>query len=254
MLLIFPSIEISHECCVQVIHGTAGAEHVYSVDPVKMAILWRGENAKTLHIVDLDGAKEGKVLHRDIIKRMVSAVDIPVQVGGGLRSFEVIQSVLDLGVYRVVIDTAAVEHPGLIGRLVKEFGTRKIAIGISSRSGKVTIDGGKKETNVSPVELGLEMKKLGVTRLVYGERIDGDFEGPLPYEMLKELATKTNIRVTCLDGVSNYKDLVRLQELERFGVDSVIIGKPLYENRFPCQGLWRLNEKELTDLGPTRRM
>ncbi|MEK7749260.1 MAG: HisA/HisF-related TIM barrel protein, partial [Bacteroidota bacterium] len=87
MLLIFPSVEITKKGCVEVVQGTPGAERMYSVDPVQMAILWRGENAKTLHIVDRDGVAEGKVVNRDLIKKMVDAVDIPIQVGGGLRSY-----------------------------------------------------------------------------------------------------------------------------------------------------------------------
>jgi len=252
MLLIFPSIEISHECCLEVVHGLPGAERTYSVDPVQMAILWRGENAKTLHVVDMDGVSEGRVVNSHIIRKMVESVDIPIQVGGG--TFEEIEQALSLGVYRVVVGTAAVEQPGLIERLVKVFGTRKIAVGIDARSGQVTVSGGKIRTNVTPLELAREMKKLGVSRIVYGERGP---EGPariLPIDTLRELATATKIRVTCWGGVYSYKDLVRLQELEKIGVDSVIVGRPLYENRFPCQALWRLNENQLNDLGPTRRI
>ncbi|HTP80396.1 MAG TPA: 1-(5-phosphoribosyl)-5-[(5-phosphoribosylamino)methylideneamino] imidazole-4-carboxamide isomerase [Bacteroidota bacterium] len=252
MLLIYPAIEISHEACVQVVHGLPGSEHTYSVDPVEMAVLWRGENAKTLHVVDRDGVAAGTVVNREIIKRMVSAVDIPIQVGGGLRNFEEIRNVLDLGVYRVVIGTAAVEQPGLIERLVKEFGTRKIAIGIDTREGHVLLEGGRRIVDIDVLELAMRMKKIGVTRIVYGEqRADG--ERILGYDRLRELATTTNIRITSWGGAADYKDLVRIQELEKFGVDSIIVGRPLYENRFPCQALWRLNERGLTDLGPTRR-
>ncbi len=254
MILIFPAIEITQSSCVQFVRGVPGAEHRYSIDPVKMAVLWRGENAKTLHVVDLDGANEGKVVNGDVIRRMVQAVDIPIQVGGGLRRYDEIRNVLDLGVYRVVIGTAAVEQPGLIERLVKEFGTRKIAIGIEAHRGKVVVDGGRRAIDMSALDLADRMKAIGVTRIVYRQRAD---EGPapyLPYDTLKELANATNLRITSRASVANYHDLVRLQELERYGVDSVIIGKPLYENAFPCQALWRINEKELTDLGPTRRM
>jgi len=254
MLLIFPSIEISKECCLEVVQGLPGSEHVYSVDPVQMAIIWRGENAKTLHVVDRDGLAEGKVVNKDIIRKLVQAVDIPVQVGGGLRSYDEIKNVLDLGVYRVIVGTAAVENPGLVERLIKEFGTRKIAINIESSNGKVVAQRGRKVTNISPLDHAQLMKRIGVTRIVYAELQEDGSYSPLPYNSLRELALKTNIRVTAGGGVENYKDLIKLQELEKVGVDSVIIGTPLYQNQFPCQALWRLNEKELTDLGPTRRM
>jgi phosphoribosylformimino-5-aminoimidazole carboxamide ribotide isomerase len=254
MILIYPAIEISKRCCVEIVHGIPGSEHIYSVDPVQLAVMWRGENAKTLHVVDLDGIAEGHIVNEDIIRRIVKSVDIPIQVGGGLRTYEEIKKVLDLGVYRVAIGTAAVEQPGLITRLVKEFGSRKIAIGIISEGGKVTIKGGAKPTEISPIELVSRMAHIGVSRILYGEREDGVIGRKLPYDMLKEIATNSDIRITARGGVSNYKDLMRLQELEKYGVDSVVVGGPLYENRFPCQALWRLNELALTDLGPTRRI
>jgi phosphoribosylformimino-5-aminoimidazole carboxamide ribotide isomerase len=254
MILIFPAIEISKKCCVELVHGLPGSEHVYSVDPVDLAIMWRGENAKTLHVVDLDGASEGRVVNEEVIRKMVKAVDIPIQMGGGLRTYDEIKKVLELGVYRVTLGTAAVEQPGLIEQLVKEFGTRKIAVGIIAEDGKVSIHGGATTTKVSPIDLALRMSRIGVTRILYGEREEGIIGKSLPYDMLKELAVVTGMRISARGGVSTYRDLVRLQELEKFGVDSVILGKPLYENHFPCQALWRLNELVLTDLGPTRRM
>lgn len=254
MLLIFPSIEISKQYCLEVVQGVPGSERIYSIDPVKMAILWRGENAKTLHVVDRDGLEEGKVVNKDIIRKLVQAVDIPVQVGGGLRSHEEIKSVLDLGVYRVIVGTAAIENPGLIENLIKEFGTRKIAVNVEVCDGKVVAQRGRQLTDVTPLEHAIEMKRIGVSRIVYAELLNESSYAPLPYDSLKELARKTSVRITAGSGVTSYKDLIRLQELEKFGVDSVIMGKPLYENTFPCQALWRLNEVELTDLGPTRRM
>ncbi len=254
MTLIFPAIEITNECCVQLVRGAPGSEHLYSIDPVQMAILWRGENAKTLHVVDLNGVEEGKVVNKDVIRRMVEAVDIPIQVGGGLRSYEEIKGVIELGVYRVVIGTAAVEQPGLIEQLVKEFGTRKIAIGIEVLDGKLVVEGGRRIIDMHPMDLAKRMKGVGVTRLVYKDRGDDSGAPFLPYDDLKAIAAETNLRITSRGSVNDFKDLVRLQELERVGVDSVIIGKPLYENKFPCQALWRLNEKELTNLGPTRRI
>jgi len=254
MLLIFPSIEIRRGECVQLVQGEPGSEHIYSIDPVEMAVLWRGENAKTLHVVDVDGVQSGTVVNRDIIQKVVQAVDIPVQVGGGLRDFESIQSLFQAGVYRVVLGTAAFHNRGLIERLIREFGARKVAIAIFASDGKLRTEGGAREHDVEPLSFALEMKQLGVSRFVYSEIGKDGVTKVLNLDSLKQLATRTGIRVTAQGGVTGYQDLIRLQELEKYGVDSVIIGKALYENRFPCQALWRLNEKELTDLGPTRRM
>jgi len=254
MLLIFPSIEIQRGECVHVIHGEPGSEHVYSVDPVRMAVLWRGENAKTLHVIDLDGVKAGAIRNRDMIRKIVEAVDIPVQVSGGIRNLEEIQSLFDLGVYRVIIGTAAAESPLLIEQVIREHGSRKMAISIESFHGNVRISGGTKELKRTPVELGLEMAKLGVTRALFSAIADDGGSKVLDIEGLKDLAIRTKLRITAQGGIRNYQDLIRLQELEKFGVDSVVIGKPLYDNIFPCQRLWRLNERDLKDLGPTRRM
>ncbi|MBI5464299.1 MAG: 1-(5-phosphoribosyl)-5-((5-phosphoribosylamino)methylideneamino)imidazole-4-carboxamide isomerase [Ignavibacteriales bacterium] len=254
MLLIFPSIEIQNNQCARQIRQAAGSPIAYPTDPVKMAVIWRGENARTLHVVDMDGVREGHILNAECICAMVQAVDIPIQVSGGLRTYEEIRDVLALGVYRVVIGTAATREPGLIERLVKEFGTRKIAIGIDSKNGKMWIEGGKVEADITPLEFAMVMKKVGVSRIVFSERNPQTNEHLLPIETLRELAMKTNARLTLWGGVNNYRDLVELQGCEKFGVDSVIIGKPLYENRFPCQALWRLNEQSLSDFGPTRRI
>lgn len=254
MILVYPLIEISKKCCVEVVHGIPGSEHLYSVDPVQLAIMWRGENAKTLHVVDLDGIAEGRIINGDIIKKIVKAVDIPIQVGGGLRTYDEVKSVLELGVYRITMGTAAVEQPGLIERLVKEFGSRKIAIGIVAECGKVAIKGGAQPTQISPIDLAVRMARIGVSRILYVEHENGMISKTLPYDMIKEIAITSGVRVTVQGSISSYTDLMRLQELEKYGVDSVVVGRPLYENHFPCQALWRLNELALTDMGPTRRI
>jgi phosphoribosylformimino-5-aminoimidazole carboxamide ribotide isomerase len=218
-----------------------------------MAILWRGENAKTLHVVDLDGVAEGKVKHRELIRRMVQAVDIPIQVGGGLRSFEEVEQIFELGVYRVIIGTASFEQPELIERLVKQYGSRKIAVGIDCRDNKILISDHKTVALITPLQHALHMLKLGVSRILLSVREEDSDEHKLAIDLLKELAQKTGLRITAWGGVKGYQDLIKLQELEKYGVDSTIIGKPLYQNTFPCQGLWRINEQQLSDLGPTRR-
>jgi phosphoribosylformimino-5-aminoimidazole carboxamide ribotide isomerase len=253
MLLIFPSIEISRERCVEIVRSEKGVERVYSIDPVQMAILWRGENAKTLHVVDIDGVEQGEVHNRDIIRQMVEAVDIPIQVGGGLRRYEIIKDLFEIGVYRIVLGTVAVEDPPLVHELIREFGARKIAIYVEGKQGKVWIKGGREETDLTPIELARRMEKKGVCRFVYSEIEPGKLTKWLNYDSLRELATQTGVRVTAEGGVQGYEDLIRLQELEKFGVDSAIVGKALYENRFACQRLWRMNEAQLSDLGPTRR-
>ncbi len=254
MILIVPAIDLSDGKCVRLIQGVAGTEKIYCNDPVKMAILWRGENFKIIHVVDLDGAFGGSMKNFEVIERMVNAVDIPIQVGGGIRSLEQCQRLFDLGVSRIVVGTIAIENPDLLRLLLEKFSARKISVGIDAKNGIVKIKGWTEDTGINAVSLGLNMKQLGVQRIVYTDIArDGMMTGP-NLEAIRELAEKTGLRITASGGVSGYKDLLALAALEPYGVDSVIIGKALYENKFPCQALWRDVEKDLTDFGPTRRM
>jgi phosphoribosylformimino-5-aminoimidazole carboxamide ribotide isomerase len=254
MILIFPAIDIRDGKCVRLVQGEPGTEKIYSDDPAKMAILWRGENAKTLHVVDLDGAFEGHLKNLGAIQKVVDAVDLPIQLGGGIRTYEEVKQLFGIGIYRVVLGTAAIEDPDLVKRVIQDFGVRKVAVGIDAKNGVVMTQGWKHDTGVDAISLALKMKELGVCRIVYTDIArDGMMTGP-NFDAIKEVAMKTGVKITASGGVSGFKDLIRMQELEKFGVDSVIVGKALYENRFPCQALWRLNEKELEDLGPTRRI
>jgi len=254
MILIFPAIDIKDGKCVRLVQGEPGTEKIYSDDPAKMAILWRGENAKTLHVVDLDGAFEGHLKNLDAIKKIVDAVDIPIQMGGGIRRYEEIEELFKIGVYRVVLGTSAIEDPEFVQRIIEDFGTRKVAVGIDAKNGVVMTQGWKHDSGVDAISLALKMKGLGACRIVYTDIMrDGMLTGP-NFDAIKEIAVRTGLKITASGGVSGFKDLIRMQELEKFGVDSVIVGKALYENKFPCQALWRLNEKVLNDLGPTRRI
>ncbi|MCX6138393.1 MAG: 1-(5-phosphoribosyl)-5-[(5-phosphoribosylamino)methylideneamino]imidazole-4-carboxamide isomerase [Ignavibacteriales bacterium] len=254
MVLLVPAIDIRDGKCVRLVQGEPGTEKIYSNDPVQMAILWRGENAKCLHVVDLDGAFGGTMKNLELIHRIVTTVDIPIQIGGGIRTFEQVKQLIEIGVYRVVLGTAAIDDPELVSRSIAAFGKSKIAIGIDAKNGVVMTKGWKNDTGVSAVDLAMHMKERGVCRIVYTDiSRDGMLGGP-NFEATKEIAVKSGLRVTASGGVSSFEDLRKIQELERFGVDSVIVGKALYENRFPCEALWRLNEKKLDDLGPTRRI
>jgi phosphoribosylformimino-5-aminoimidazole carboxamide ribotide isomerase len=254
MVLLVPAIDIRDGRCVRLVQGEPGTEKIYSNDPVQMAVLWRGENAKCLHVVDLDGAFEGSMKNLELIRRMVNTVDIPIQIGGGIRTFEQVKQLIEIGVYRVVLGTAAIEDPELVTRSIASFGKSKLAIGIDAKNGIVMTKGWQKDSGINAIDLALAMKSRGVCRIIYTDiSRDGMLNGP-NFEAIKEIAVMSGLRVTASGGVSNFEDLRNIQELEKFGVDSVIVGKALYENRFPCEALWRMNEKDLDDLGPTRRI
>lgn len=253
MILVIPAIDLRQGKCVRLVQGEAGTDKIYSDDPTKMAIVWRGENFKALHVVDLDGAFEGRPVNFAALKSIVDAVDIPVEFGGGLRTYENVKAAFDIGIYRAIIGTVAVNDEELLIRLLQEFGPRRIAVGIDMLDGIVQIKGWKNSSGISAIELGKKLKERGVARVIYTDiSRDGTLKGA-NIEAMKEFAVQTGLRVTASGGVKSYLDLIHLQELEPFGVDSIIVGKALYENKFPCVELWRLNEKVLDDLGPTRR-
>jgi phosphoribosylformimino-5-aminoimidazole carboxamide ribotide isomerase len=254
VILVIPSIDIKDGKCVRLVQGVPGTGEVYSGDPVQVAILWRGENAKMLHVVDLDGALEGKMKNLETIEKIILSVEIPIQVGGGIRTLEQARELFRVGAARVVLSTAAIEDPDLMKKLMADFGPRKVVVAIDAKDGIVQKRGWQEDSGIEAVSLGLNVKLLGVERVLYTDIArDGTLTGP-NFSAIKAFAVKTGLKVTASGGVSGYQDLRKLQELEPYGIDSVIVGRALYENRFPCQQLWRQCESVLEDLGPTRRV
>src|SRR5512147_1751780 len=135
MLLVIPAIEIKGGRCVQMVQGIEGFS--YSDDPVEMAKLWRRENAKVLHVTDVDGAFTGHLVNTDVIKRMVETVDIPIELGGGLRTFDAVEYAFELGMYRVIVSTMLIENPDEARRVIDTFGASKIVLGIDAMDGLV---------------------------------------------------------------------------------------------------------------------
>jgi phosphoribosylformimino-5-aminoimidazole carboxamide ribotide isomerase len=237
MLLVIPAIEIRGGRCVQMVQGEEG--FVYSDSPVEMARLWRKENAKSLNVTDVDGAIQGRVMNSHVVKQMVETVDIPIGLGGGLRSFEAIQQAFDMGVYRVLVGTMLLERPDEALRALEAFGPSKVALGIDAIDGIVATRGWRQSSGLTALSVALNAKELGFRRLVYTDiRLDGTLRG-VNLHMLRQLGEKTGMRITAAGGVAGLHDLLQLQELEPYGVDSVVIGRALYENRFSCQSLWR---------------
>ncbi len=237
MLLIIPAIEIRGGHCVQMVQGIEG--FAYSDDPIEMVRLWRKENAKSIHVTDVDGALEGHLVNTEVIKRIVSTVDIPVELGGGLRSIESVKQAFDLGVYRVLVGTMVIEKPDEARHVIETYGPSKIVLGIDALDGIVATHGMAESSGLTALTVALNAKALGFKRIVYTDiRLDGTLRG-VNLKVLQELAEKTGMRVTSAGGIAGLDDLLKVQELERYGVDSVVIGRALYENRFSCQGLWR---------------
>ncbi len=245
-MLIIPAIDIKEGKCVRLTRGDFSQKKIYLDNPADMAIIWRKQNAKMLHIVDLDAALTGETINFEKIKEIVETIDIPVQVGGGIRSVDAVKKYLDIGVSRVVIGSAAVTHPQLIEELMKLYRPSKIVVGIDAENGIPKIKGWTESSTVQDYELALQMKAMGIERIIYTDiACDGMMQG-VGYESTKRFAEKAGMKITASGGVTTSRDLKKLNELSACGVDSVIVGKALYECNFPCQELWYGFEDEMT--------
>lgn len=244
-MLIIPVIDIKDGKCVRTVQGLSSNAEFYSESPINMAKLFRKENFKAIHITDLDGAIDGNMKNFDLIKEITRSVDIPIQLGGGIRDFETAQKVIDeLGVYRIVIGTAALTNPDLIKQIIEKFSNSKIVICIDEKLNNVVMDGWINYANITPLEFAKQMESIGVKRVIYQDvtRV-GNLCGP-HINRLSELAENTKLKITSAGGICNYKDLKMIMDLKYPEIDSVMISRALYENQFPCQRIWRIEESK----------
>ncbi len=205
---------------------------VYDGDPVEIALRFEADGARFLHVVDLDGAfDEGDSPNRRVLRAIVSAVKIPVQSGGGLRSVSDVQKLIESDVERVIVGTLAVESPDELTRLVGLYGPR-IAVGIDARDGEVVTRGWERRGRISAVELARRVARAGVERIIYTDvGRDGMLQG-INIEQTCTVARESGLKVTASGGVASLEDIRRVSEASACGIDSLIVGKALYERRF----------------------
>lgn len=220
---IYPAIDIKNGQCVRLKMGDMEQVTEYG-EPSEMAVKWQNAGAKFLHIVDLDAAFAGEFSNYDTVAKILGAIDIPMQLGGGVRSMEDIDARLSLGINRIIIGTAAFENPELVSEATSKYPGRIVA-GIDAKDGKVATRGWATGTDADPIELALQMKKRGVTTVVYTDiQRDGMLTGP-NIEMTRNMATKTGMDIIASGGMSVQQDVNNLLST---GVEGVIIGKALY--------------------------
>lgn len=224
---VIPAIDIRNGNCVRLYKGDFEQETVYG-DPIEMARLWASKGASRLHIVDLDGALDGKPTNLELISKIVKEVEIPVQVGGGIRTMEIINNYLSVGVDRVIIGTAAIEKPELVMEGIKEFGAKRIVVGIDAKNNYVATAGWLETSDTTIIDLGKAMKAKGVEWVVFTDiSKDGTLTGP-NIESTQSLAKETGLKVIASGGVSKLEDIKKLKKIEGDGVVGVITGKAIY--------------------------
>ena len=222
---VIPAIDLRGGRCVRLHQGDFDRETVFSDDPVSMALQWQEQGGRRLHVVDLDGAATGEPAHLEAISSIVAALDIPVQVGGGIRSAATARAWLDAGVARVVIGTAAVRDPEIVREVCRVHGSERVVVSIDARDGMVALQGWTEASEVSVLDLAHQMSGLGVVRLLYTDiDRDGMLTGP-DVETNARLVQDTGMAVLASGGVASVEDVRRLVPT---GAEGVIVGRALY--------------------------
>jgi len=232
-MLIIPAIDLHAGKCVRLTQGQRDSTKVYDEDPIAVALRFEAEGAGMLHVVDLDGAfTEANSRNRAVLREIIRSVNVPVQFGGGLRSLRQVKGMIDLGVTRVVIGTLVIEAPEVLTKMLHLLGGRHIAVGIDAQDGQVVMHGWEIKAAMSAVTLARKVATMGVERIIYTDtQRDGTLEG-LNIDQTCLIANASGLKVTASGGVSSLEDLKRLKEASDCGIDSVIVGKALYEGRF----------------------
>lgn len=226
-MIIFPAIDIRGGKCVRLLKGDFAQETVFSDKPEEMAKKWQAQGAEFLHLVDLDGALAGSPQNLATVEKILAAVDIPVELGGGIRTLESIDEVLALGVRRVILGSVAVRDPELVKTACAKYGDR-IVVGIDAKDGIVAVDGWGVSGDVEATALAKEMKKAGVKTIIYTDiSRDGTLSG-VNVEATAKLARESGVAIVASGGVKSIADIEALKPYEKAGIEGVIVGKSIY--------------------------
>ena len=230
-MIILPAIDLKDGKCVRLRQGRADDVTVYGDDPAAQAADWAAQGGRELHVVDLDGAFAGAPKHAEVIRRIISAFGGPVEVGGGLRSPEALAAVIEAGVTRAIIGSAALEDPEFLANAVELYGD-KIAVGIDARDGFVQTRGWVETTKVKATDLAKAVANLGVKTIIYTDTAtDGMLGGPNLTQMAAICDAAPTCEITASGGVSSPYDVENLKALARPNLRAAIVGKALYDGR-----------------------
>ena len=236
-MIIFPAIDIKDNKCVRLTQGDFDKVNIYSEDPYLMAKKWVECGAKFIHVVNLNGSRDEVGINDETLEKIATSVDIPIQVGGGIRDEKRVKELLDLGINRVIVGTMAIENKELLKELIEKYKAEKIVVSIDAKNGKVATHGWEKVSDIDSVDLCKELEQIGVKTIVYTDiSKDGMLKGP-NFDIYKELSQKTSLDIIASGGVTSIDDIKKLRDMNMYGA---IIGKALYDKK--------LDLKEVIDL------
>jgi phosphoribosylformimino-5-aminoimidazole carboxamide ribotide isomerase len=232
---IIPAIDLKEGRCVRLAQGLKETATIYGDDPVAVARSFEAAGAQAIHVVDLDAAFNGREsTNRSVLRKIASKVNVPIQFGGGVRTLIDVGDLIEIGVSRVILGTVATESTETLRELLERFGSQ-ICVGIDARDGVVMTHGWKAKTDTSPMDFAVAVAKVGVERIIYTDiKRDGMLTGP-NIEQTVALARIAQVRVTASGGVSSLQDIERLCAVSEPLVDSVIVGRALYERKFTLE-------------------
>lgn len=231
-MLIIPAIDIRGGKCVRLFQGDYNRETVYGDSPAEQAVRWEKEGAHIIHLVDLDGAKAKQPVNLDAVREICSAVHIPCELGGGIRTLEDARKAFDAGVYRIILGTVACENPKLAKEFVSEFTAERVVVGIDARGGCVAVNGWLENSGVDAYELVLTLQEMGVTRFIYTDiATDGALSGPDCDAIAALCSRGPRCGVISSGGISSARDITALRELRKDNLEGAIVGKALYDGK-----------------------
>jgi phosphoribosylformimino-5-aminoimidazole carboxamide ribotide isomerase len=241
-MIIIPAIDLKEGKCVRLMQGQMDKVTVFSNDPAEIAMRWEDRGAELIHIVDLDGSIAGSPKNREVIEKIVKSINVPIQLGGGIRDLATINQYISIGVSRVIMGTMALEAPYLIKQACQLYPGR-ILVGIDAKDGRVAIRGWTEVTKKKAVDAAKEIEGLGVAAFIFTDiKRDGMQTGP-NIENTKKLAQSVTVPVIASGGVNTISDIEDLMKIEEYGVSGVIVGRAIYTNSLRLEDAIRLTRE-----------
>jgi phosphoribosylformimino-5-aminoimidazole carboxamide ribotide isomerase len=238
-MIIFPAIDLKEGKCVRLIKGDMSKSTIFNNNPLSQALEFANLGFKYLHIVDLDGAIAGNSKNKESVKEILQNINIPIQLGGGIRTIQDIEEWLKLGISRVILGTVALKNPDLVNEACQKF-PNQIVVGIDAKNGFVATEGWIKTSKTKAVDLAKQYENKGVAAIIYTDiSRDGTLSGP-NIEETKNIAQNISIPIIASGGVSNFNDLLNIKKLTKYGLIGAIVGRALYDKKIAITELQQI--------------